>query len=171
MRIEIIPLEKVIFDGVPVCLGADMSAVEAAIGKGEQVGNRYYHFNTNVAIDYDAEKRVEFIEFLGGTDGELHPIIYGVPAFETDAEALVNLLREKNGVEVDDSENGYSLAFLNISIGVYRETTPRDVEEMIDEMKADGIPTDNNEDIRMENRKAHHWATIGVGVKRYYQKR
>ncbi len=170
MKIEIIPLEKVIFDGVSVPLGADMVAVEAVIGKGEKVGNRYYHLNTNVAIDYDADNQVEFIEFLGGIDGDLHPTIYDIPAFETDAEVLSNLLREKNGIEVDDSENGYSLAFLNISIGVYREITPRDVEEMIDEMKADGIPTDGNEDIEVENRKAHHWATIGVGVKDYYNR-
>ncbi len=170
MRIEIIPLEKVIFNGVSVSLCADMSAVEAAIGKGQKAGNRFYHLNTNIAIDYNADNRVEFIEFLAGIDGELHPTIYGVPAFETDAEALANLLREKNGPEVNDFENGYSLSFLNISIGVYRETTPKAVKEMIDEMKAAGIPTDGNEDIEIETRKAHHWATIGVGVKGYYNR-
>ncbi len=41
---------------------------------------------------------------------------------------------------------------------------------MIDEMKAAGISADGNEDIEAENRKAHHWATIGVGVKGYYSR-
>ncbi len=170
MKTEITPLEKVTFDGVSVPLGADMSAVEAAIGKGEQVGNRFYYFDTNIAIDYDADNRVEFIEFLAGIDGKLHPTIYGVPAFETDADALAELLRDKNGDEIDDFENGYCLSFLNISVGLYREATPESVNEMIDEMKADGIPTDGNEDVAQELRKAHHWATIGIGVKEYYKR-
>ena len=68
------------------------------------------------------------------------------------------------------SQQGYSCAFLNISVGVYREIVPSDVMEMIEEMKADGIPTENNEDVAEEMRKANHWATIGVGVAGYYQR-
>ncbi len=170
MKIEIIPLERVVVDGAPVALGAEKAAVEAVIGKGQQAGNRHYHFDANLAVDYDADNRVEFIEFLGGMDGELHPTIYGVPAFETDADDLVAILSEKNGPEINDFENGYSLSFLKISVGLYRESTPDSVREMIEEMKAAGIPTDDNEDVREELRKAHHWATIGMGIEGYYNR-
>ena len=59
--------------------------------------------------------------------------------------------------------------FSNISIGVYREIRPADVLEMMEEMKADGIPTEDNEDLAADMRRANHWATIGVGVAGYYQ--
>ena len=170
MNIEIYPLEKVVFDGVPIYLGMDQSAVEAAMGKGQLVGKRHYYYNNDVAIDYSDNKTVEFIEFLGGIDGSVHPVIYGVSAFDTPADDLANLLRQRNDGEINDSEQGYSFTFLNISVGVYRELRPSDVTEMIEEMKADGISAEDNEDVAQEMRRANHWAAIGVGVAGYYQR-
>ena len=121
-----------------------------------------------MAIDYDDSKRIEFIEFLGGIDGLLHPVIYGVSAFDAHADELTDLLLRKNNGEVVDTEQGYSYAFPNIGVGIYREIRPSDVAEMIEEMKADGIATENNEDLANDMRKAMHWATIGIGVADYY---
>ncbi|MDE7229653.1 MAG: hypothetical protein K2N56_04160 [Oscillospiraceae bacterium] len=168
MNIEIFPLDKVLIDGVSVFLGADRSTVEAAIGAGELAGKRYYYYKGNMAVDYDSSDKVKFIEFLGGVDGELHPVIYGVPAFETTADKLTELLTEKNNGEIDDSEHGYSYGFLNISVGVYRTRIPDDIEDMIEDAEEDGEELDD-EDIEFERRKADHWATIGIGVKDYYR--
>lgn len=169
MKIEIYPLEKVVIDGVSVCLGMEQTAVEAGIGKGQLVGHRHYYYNSEMAIDY-VDNKVNFIEFLGGIDGSLKPQIYGVSAFDTPAEELLQILKQENKGEIEDSEQGYSYMFLNISVGVYREMRPSDVAEMIEEMKADGISTDGNEEIENEMRKANHWATIGIGIAGYYQK-
>ena len=68
-----------------------------------------------------------------------------------------------------DTERGYSLAFLNISVGVYREIQPSDVMELIEEMKANGISTEDNEDIAKDMRRANHWSTIGIGVAGCYR--
>ena len=43
-------------------------------------------------------------------------------------------------------------------------------EAMIEEMKADGIPTEDNEDLAADMRRANNWATIGVGVAGYYRR-
>lgn len=169
MKIEIYPLEKVVIDGASINLGMERSAVEATIGRGEHAGERYYYYDSEMAIDYDKNGMVEYIEFLGGIDGSLQPFIYGVPAFETPADELTALLREKNHGDVDDSEEGYSYAFLNISVGVYREVRPIDVAEMIEEMKAEGIDVENNEDLETDKRRANHWATIGIGIPDYYR--
>lgn len=168
MNIEIYPLEKIVIDGVSVCLGMEQSAVEAAIGKGSFVRECCYYYNNELAIYYDAHKKVEFIEFLGGVDGSLRPTIYGFSVYDNSADELTALLRQKNDGEVDDHENGYSYAFLNISVGVYREARPEDIAEMIEEMKADGIPTEDNEDLAADIKRANHWATIGIGVAGYY---
>lgn len=170
MRIEIYPLEKIVIDGIPICFGMSQTAVETAIGKGQLVGRRYYYYDNEMAIDYNNENTVEFIEFLGGIDGSIHPIIYGISVFDTPADKVADLLRQKNDGEIDDSEQGYSLSFLEISVGVYREIRPSDVQEMIEEMKADGIPVENNESIASDRRRANHWATIGAGCAGYYQR-
>lgn len=170
MNIEIFPLNKVMVDGVSVCLGMERSAVENAIGTGQLIGKRYYYYNNELAIDYNENGTVEFIEFLGGSEGYLQPIIYGVSAFGTDAEEVVELLKQKNDGEITDTEQEYSYSFSNISVGVYREIRPSDILEMIEEMKVDGIPTEDNEDLAADMRRANHWATIGVGVAGYYQR-
>ncbi len=169
MNIEIVPLEKVIFDGVPIFLGMEKSVVEKAIGIGQFIGKRCYYFNEEKAIDYNENNTVAFIEFLAGIDGSLRPEIYGVSVFDTAADELIELLKQKNGEDIEDAEQGYSYSFLNISIGVYREIRPSDVLEMIEEMKADSIPTEDNEDLIADMCRANHWATIGAGIAGYYQ--
>lgn len=169
MNIKIYPLDKLEIDGASVCFGMHRNEVEATIGKGEFVGQRYYYYNSEMAIDYDPENCVKFVEFLSGVDGALKPFIYGVSAFETDADELVSVLKEKNGGQIEDNEQGYSYGFNNISVGIYRELRPVDVEEMIEEMKADGITVDNNGDLEADRRRANHWATIGAGIEGYYR--
>ena len=95
MNIEIYPLEKVIFDGTPVYLGMEQFAVESIIGKGQLIGKRYYYFNNEMAIDYSQSGTVEFIEFLGGIEGTLRPVIYEVSAFDVEADELGIKLTEE----------------------------------------------------------------------------
>lgn len=73
-------------------------------------------------------------------------------------------------ISYDKHETGHSYQFMNLSIGIYREMTPRDVEEMIAEMKAHGIPTEQNPNLEAEKEKALHFATVGSGACGYYQR-
>lgn len=166
MNIQIYPLNKVVFDDVSICFGMEKSAVELALGAGTVIGNRYYYFNDEMAIDYQ-ENKVDFIEFLGGVDGKLKPIIYGVSAFDVNAAELVDVLKINNNGEICDDENGYSYQFPNISIGVYREALLDEITEMIEEAKNDGNPMSDDE-IADERKRANHWATIGCGTVEYY---
>ncbi len=168
MKIEIYPLDKVVINGAAICLGMEQPAVEAAIGKGQLIGKRCYYFNSEMAIDYSNNK-VEFIEFLCGVDGILKPAIYGISAFETQANDLFEVLKRQNKGVIGDSENGYSYAFQNISVGIYREAVPKAVEEMIEEAASFGNPMSDDE-IQYEMKRANHWATIGVGIAGYYQR-
>ena len=115
-----------------------------------------------MAIDY-ANNKVEFIEFLCGVEGMLKPAIYGISAFESQADDLFAVLKEQNNGVVGNAENGYSYQFQNISVGVYREAVPKEIEEMIAEAAIFGNPMSDDE-IQYEMKKANHWATIGVGI-------
>ena len=168
MNIHIYPLDKIVFDNISICFGMEKSAVELALGAGEAIGDRHYYFNSEMAIDY-RENKVDFVEFLAGIDGKLKPTIYGVSAFDVNAAELVDVLKANNNGEICDDENGYSYSFSNISIGVYREALPDEIEEMIEEAKSDGSPM-SDDDIQYEMKRANHWATIGCGNIGYYKR-
>lgn len=165
MEIKIIPLKGIIVDGKNIDLGMHKSEVAKKLGEGE-LESRHFFFNYDLAIDYDGNECVEFIEFLGGIDGSLSPCIYDIPVFESNSADIYELLKKKNNGEIDDSENGYSYAFLNTSIGVYRDATEQSVKEDIECMKADGVYDQEYVDEQMM--KANRWTTIGIGVKDYY---
>lgn len=167
MNIQIYPIDKVVFDNVSICFGMEKSAVEFALGVGEAIGNRYYYFNSEMAIDYQEDK-VNFIEFLGGVDGKLKPTIYGVSVFDVNFTELIDVLKTNNHGEICNEENGYSYQFLNISIGIYREALPNEITEMIEEAKKDGNPMSDDE-IAYEMKRANYWTAIGCGAVGYYQ--
>lgn len=168
MHIEIEPLKKIVIDGISVCLGMERSRVEALLGKGEPVAERCYYYGGELSVSYDRFGNVEFMEFLGGTDGNLKPYVYGISAFDGEAGEVSVLLQRHNGGEISDDEGGHCHTFRNLSLGLYRESTPESVSEMVEEAKKLGEPM-GPEDIAYEWKRANHWATIGIGVPGYYQ--
>ncbi|MDD7348500.1 MAG: hypothetical protein PUG66_01400 [Clostridiales bacterium] len=166
MKINIIPLKKIEIDGKSIELGMKREQVIGILGLGE-LSNRHFFYDNDLAIDYDENDSVEFIEFLGGIEGTLHPVIYGKPVFESNADELFEILKQHNNGKIDDSENGYSYSFIETSVGIYRTSTPESVQRDIDEMKADGVYDQEYVDDELE--KANHWATIGIGKENYYK--
>lgn len=167
-QVIIKPLEGIEWGNKVVSLGSPLSSVTAVLGEAETIyGNHYYYCNSNLRVDLDSNGNVEFIEFLAGIDGDIRPQIYGVSAFDIDADELTKMLKEQNNGDIDDHENGYCYNFPEISVGVYRESIPEDVSQMIEEAREEGDPMDE-EEIEYETRKAVHWASIGIGVKGYY---
>ena len=168
-KIKIIPLVGIEFDDITIALYSSCEDVKNLLGEPYSTqDDSLYYFNNELRFDFDDDGKVEFIEFLGSIDGELQPIIYDVPAFQSKADTLYNILREENRGDIDDSEDGYSYGFLNISVGVYRSSIPKDVEEMIKEADEAGEPMDAG-DIEEERRKADYWSTTGIGIKDYYR--
>lgn len=168
--LELLPLEGLRLGEQLLPLAASKEQAEALLGPAEEFqGDQWYYAESELRLDFDQSGRLEFIEFLGGLEGRLQPTIYGLPAFQTGAGELIEELTRRNDGPVDDREQGYSYAFLNISVGVYRSILPQDVRELIAEMEENGIPTLNNPDVERDRRRAEHWETIGIGVAGYYQ--
>ena len=166
----LLPLVGMEWKGRSIRFGDSREAVESILSAPETVrGSRCYYFQNELALDFDSEGRLEFVECLGGVDGGVQPWIYGVPAFRIDAEELIDLLKQHNGDDVDDSEAGYSYAFRTSAVGVYREITPADVEEMIREMVRMDLTAMGEVNLEEEKRRAHHWLTIGIGRENYYR--
>lgn len=122
MRVEVFPLEKITIDNKEIMLGMNIDEVQKLIGIPDRVfsncdgeSGRHYYFDSELVLDFDESGLLEFIEFLGGIDGNLRPYLYGVSAFETSADELLKMIMEQDD-EVDDSEADYCYCFLNVSI-------------------------------------------------------
>ena len=168
MELQILPLEGIVINGFALSFGMLRTEIEAIVGVGETIATRCYYCNGELAIDFDADERVAFIEFLGGIDGQLQPTIDGISVFSAGADEVEAILRRKNHNGGENSEQEYAVRFQSISVGLYCEVTPRDIREMIEEMQASGIPTEQNEDLQSDLRRASHWATVGLGKAGYY---
>lgn len=165
--ILLFPLIGMELNGRSIRFGCSRVEVESLLGRPERSHNsRSYYLGGELALDFDHADTVNFIEFLGGARGKLSPELYGVPVFETDADEVLELLA-KHG-EVVDQDGGYTVVVPELSLGLYREITPLDVEEMVREMARMDVTALGDFNLDAEQRRANRWETIGIGRENYY---
>ncbi|MBR3646154.1 MAG: hypothetical protein IKN54_07020 [Lachnospiraceae bacterium] len=164
------PLKGIELDSIKIDLGEAKNDVIQTLGEPVLIeDNSYYFYDNDLRIDFDEDDNVEFIEILGGMEGSIKPEIYGIDPFKNEADKVYELLKEKNVKGISDEECGYAYSFVGISVGVYREAIPDDLEEYLEELEESGINPEDDDDYQYEYQLAHHFSTIGIGVKDYYR--
>jgi len=170
-KIELIPLAGMHIENVgQVPLGASRAEVQAILGApSDALDDQYYYDDLELRLDFNGAGFLQFIESINGPYLQKTEIsIYGVNPFQVEADELLNILSEKNRGPVDDSEAGYCYAFLNISVGVWRQLTEEDIEEEMESIKAEGDYEENADMLIEDLEKSKFFWTIGVGVEGYY---
>ncbi|WP_431291959.1 hypothetical protein [Pedobacter sp. P26] len=173
IRIEILPLDGIEIENIgKLSFGQSKLEIEKLLGNPSKSSNlkQLFYDQYDVRIDFDNEGNAEFIEFLYGPFPENTELsIYGINPFEIGADKLIEILAEKNNGKIDDSEAEYCYAFLNISVGIWRQLIEKGVEESIAEMKADHKYEENKDWLNEDLKRAKNFWTIGIGVKSYYE--
>ena len=73
---ELIPLSGIQIQDKTIALSSTRREVEALLGAPySSHKNSLYYFQNEVRFDFDANDRLNFIEFLAGIDGQLQPQI------------------------------------------------------------------------------------------------
>jgi len=166
--IVLLPLEGIRFNDTAIPFGITRPAAEDILGPVQNVHrNRCYYLNGELALDFDGDGTLEFIEFLGGPGGTLSPELFGLPVFEADAQELQALLEENGGPAVD-VDGGYTVTIPALSIGLYREISPADIDELVRAMSKMDVTALGHVDLAAEQCRASHWETVGLGRKNYY---
>ena len=172
-KIKILPLDGIEIENIgKISLGQSQSEIESLLGKPSDSSNenQLYYNDYEVRIDLDKMKNAEFIEFIYGPFPEKTELsIYDVNPFQIGADQLVEILTEKNNGKVDDKEADYAFAFLNTSVGVWRQITEKNVQDDIDEMKSNNEYDENKEWLEEDMNKAKNFWTIGIGIENYYK--
>lgn len=171
-KIEIKPLQGIeILNLGQINLRQEKGEIEKILGTPLKNANNNQSFydDYELRIDYDELNKAEFIEFLFGPFPKKTELkIYGHDPFKIKAEELIKILTRKNDGPVDSQEAEYGYSFLNISVGIWREAIPTDIEELVAEMKQKGKYEKNKNWIEEELEKSRHFWTIGIGKKNYY---
>ena len=179
-KIEIKPCVGIILQDIGmVKLGQLRSEVEKLIGfptKSQSVSfesisvDQAFYDNYEFRIDYGKDNSIEFIEFIYGPFPERIELnLFGINPFKLDADELIKILTEKNSGLVDTSSSPYIYSFQNISVGIWRESEPNDIMEMIQEKKEDGEYESDKDWLNEELEQSKHFWTIGMGKKDYYK--
>jgi hypothetical protein len=152
-------------------LGASKADVVNTLGEAyDEMDKKLFYDDLELRVDLDDSDRVAFIEFIYGPFPENVEIeLYGINPFKTDSAALIEILTDKNKGEIDTTEEPYCYAFLESSIGVFRDSCEVEVEEMITEMKANGEYAQNEAWVLSDKEKARYFWTLGLGKKDYYK--
>lgn len=171
-KIILHPLKGIEFENKEVLeLGTSKTELIQRLGKASrEIDKQLYYDDLELRIDLDKTDKIEFIEFIYGpfpvkTEIEL----YGINPFKTDSHNLVEILTEHNNGEVDFEEEPYCFAFLESSIGIFRDSCEVDIDEMITEMKEVGEYYENQKWVLDDKEKARYFCTIGLGKKGYYR--
>ena len=179
LQIDIKPLLGIDIKSIgEVKLGQSQNEVESLIGSASMSDTiafdntqtkRAFYEAYELRIDYSSNNEVTFIEFINGPFPEKTELrIYGVDPFKEGAERLIELLTIYNAGKIDESEAPHSYAFENISVGVWRQSVPSDIQELIDDKKEDNTYEIDKAWVNEELEKSNHFWTIGIGKKGYY---
>ena len=170
-KIEFIPLVGIhIEDLGRVPFGMDQAQVQEFLGApSDALDGQYYYDELELRLDFNDLGQLEFIESINGPYPQKTEVsIYGVNPFQVEADELLHILSEKNSGPVDDAEAAYCYAFLNSSVGVWRQMTVEDIQEDIEAIKAEGEYEENVDMLLEDLEKAKFFWTIGIGVEGYY---
>ena len=158
-----------------ILFGQNQDEVIAILGEPVRKNTKVYSSsNREIFYYYDFEftiffhhKKVEFIECNGPYCEKITPIIFEKDAFSLLAEDLIALLSSKDNQRFHGMG---SSSFFELSVELYREMTPLDVEKSIEDAKKNGYYEDEKEWLEKDLEKSKHFHTIGMGVKDYYRK-
>ncbi|TCC91560.1 hypothetical protein EZ428_07285 [Pedobacter frigiditerrae] len=172
IKIELKPLKGISIENIgEIIFGQSKSSVDNILGKPSQYSDisRSFYDSYELRIDFD-EIGVNFIEFIYGPYPEKTELsLYGINPFQIGAENLVELLSTKNDGEIDDEGGfGHSCAFVNLSVGVYRDFTDAEVEESINQVKAEGKNLGQLDQLLEDLAFSKNFMTIGIGTENYY---
>jgi hypothetical protein len=131
-----------------------------------------YYTSYGFHVHYDkVTNLVCFIEIMYDMQAVFD--LYDKNPFHAPVEEMVALLTEKNGADINKLQSPRSYIFLDISLGIFRNSTPEQMDDYLEKAKVetpdyfvDGKP---QEWLQIDIDKAKHFQTIGLGNKDYFK--
>jgi len=131
IKLKIIPLIGIEINDSKITFGSNINEIIKILGEPDYKNERQLYYDTlEFRMDFDNDKNLKFVELQGPETEKINPEIYGINPFEIEANELITILEEKDS-DIDVSEKPYCYCFREISIGVWRDTTPENILKSI----------------------------------------
>jgi hypothetical protein len=129
-----------------------------------------YYTNFGFHIHYDDENLVEAIEIMFDMQGVFE--LYQKNPHTTEIQEMVEILKAKNNGETNPIDEPEDYMFLELSLGIFRSSTPEEFQIYIDQTKTEnpddfknGTPEWMLEDLE----KTKYFQTCLIGKKDYFK--
>jgi hypothetical protein len=169
-KIILKPLEGIIINENKIDFGHTKKEIIALLGNPDhEEEEQLYYDSLDIRFDFDENGLFEFVECQGPYSENSEFTIYKIDPFKLQDNDLLNLLTNENNGEIDTLEAPYSYCFLETSVGIWRASTPTDIESTISEMKQEGTYEKSKEIMDQDFEKSKHFWTVAVGKISYYK--
>lgn len=160
MRITIKPHKGILIEGKKISLGETIEQAVQILGQGEKFDDTYYFEEGDIAIFMENEL-IDYMELRRSDNPNMLVTLDELDIFHTEKKEVLRQLTLKNlQSPIDDDESGQS--FDNLGINIYTSISEKEVEEMIEEAKKDGVYEEMLEDIQRDMDRAKYVETVGI---------
>lgn len=160
MHIIIKPHKGILVEEKIIALGETIEQAIGILGQGERFDNTYYFENGDIAIFVENEL-INYIELRRSDDPNMHVAFDELDMFRIEKKKVLQQLASKN-LELPIDEDEYAKNFKNLGLNIYTSISEKEVEEMIEEAKADGVYEEMLEDIQRDMERAKYVETVGI---------
>ncbi len=129
-----------------------------------------YYTEFGFHIHYDDENIVEAIEIMFDMQGVF--VLYDKNPHTTEIQEMVEILKAKNNGETNPIDEPEDYMFLELSLGIFRSSTPEEFEKYIEETKKenpDDFKNGTPEWMLEDFEKTRYFQTCLIGNKDYFR--
>jgi hypothetical protein len=168
-KINIIPKEGIEI----ISIGDEKEFVEKRVKGFSDNGNTQnmtYYTTYGFHITYDDKNLVESIEIMFDMHGVFE--LYGKNPYTTEIHEMVEILKAKNNGETNPIQEPEDYMFLELSLGIFRGSTPEKYQLFIEQYKKEEPENFKNgtpEWMLEEYEKTKNFQTLLIGKKDYFR--
>jgi hypothetical protein len=129
-----------------------------------------YYTNYGFHIHYDDKNLVEAIEIMFDMQGVFE--LYEKNPHTTEIDEMIEILKAKNNGETNPIDEPEDYMFLELSLGIFRGSTPEKYQLFIEQYKKEEPDIFNNDTpewMLVEFEKTKHFQTCLIGNKDYFR--
>lgn len=167
MKLELLVHKGIKINGEHILLGMNINDIKLNEPM-KKSRNSYYLYDNCLQIGME-NGLIYDITCCIGEASMLRPIFAGKSLYNIEAEAVIELLSKELKENPVITEIGHSYTWKRADVSCWRQITPEEAQEVLEESKEDGDYEEMKEDIEKDILRAKVFDTITIGIEGSYE--
>lgn len=147
MKIELIEKTGMYVDGREILFGSDIETAKEILGTCDVYESNYYFLDGVLAFWVDDNKRIIEMEARNARDDKIAVLFRTLEIFKEKKEELLRRISVFNAAPLLNDGDGCSYLAENLGVEFSFGMSEKDIEELIEESKKDGVYEEMKEEI------------------------